>query len=141
MKYCLLVLAIDWDVVTAMYNGRVNEDCSRDKPSLTRQFGSLWKVNMPTGNPNIPVPVKRAKHLRYKIQGKSDTVNADEMSKESGEIAGEEEEVTDQPCSMNSPPLNLYQARTNPKHATAVTNLFLPLLSFIFVSGITKSMV
>ena len=86
---------IDWDVVTAMFNGRVDESRERDKASLTRQFGTLWKVNMPTGNPNIPPAVKRAKHLRYKIQGKSGTVNADEMSKESGEVAGEEEEGLD----------------------------------------------
>ena len=78
--------AIAWEEVVAMYNQRVDEERARDKSSLSRQFSSLWKQNIPTGNPHCPPAVKRAKYIRYKIQGHSGMINADEMSDESGEI-------------------------------------------------------
>lgn len=48
------------------FTSMVNEDRRRDYTSLRRKFAKLHSVKMPTGDPNMPGDVERAKHIQYK---------------------------------------------------------------------------
>jgi hypothetical protein len=50
-------------------------DCSRDSQSLRRKFQSLYNLQVPTGDPNCPPHVRKAKRLRYRIEERADSSN------------------------------------------------------------------
>jgi hypothetical protein len=89
---------IAWTSVKNEFNSHVDEERERDEKSLRNRFAALYQTKVPTGNPNIPPIIKRAKEIQNKIEEKSEMVNAADMSSDDGEVEedGEEEEVQEE---------------------------------------------
>ena len=51
----------------------------RNLDSIRRNFASLFRKKMPTGDSLMPPDVKRAKHIRYKMTERSDMSLMDDM--------------------------------------------------------------
>lgn len=73
-----------WESIEDMHNRRVPEDRSRDLPSIRRQWNSLWRCKIPTGNPTCPPHVKRAKAIQCQITTKAGLIVGEDMSDDSG---------------------------------------------------------
>ncbi|KAI9915937.1 hypothetical protein PsorP6_007547 [Peronosclerospora sorghi] len=68
----------EWDVVAAQYNSRRTlEMLSRSAAELIRAHQKLTAVKKPTGDPDCPETVRRAKHLRRNIEARRDAENLD----------------------------------------------------------------
>jgi hypothetical protein len=57
-----------WDQVTMEYNKKVSADRIRNAESLRKKFKTLRNVKKPTGDPDCPIEVKRAKRAQYSIE-------------------------------------------------------------------------
>ncbi|KAI9920014.1 hypothetical protein PsorP6_015634 [Peronosclerospora sorghi] len=66
----------EWDVVASQYNsGRTLEMLSRSASELIQAHQKLTAVKKPTGDPDCPETVRRAKHIRRNIEARRDTEN------------------------------------------------------------------
>jgi hypothetical protein len=83
---------IAWQTVMHYFNARVPPDRERDERSLRNKFNAMVNMKAPTGDPNIPNNILRAKQLSEKIIEHSEMVDGSNMSDESGEIAASDEE-------------------------------------------------
>jgi hypothetical protein len=83
---------IAWTTVKNEFNSHVGEERERDEKSLRNRFAALYQTKVPTGNPNIPPLIKRAKEIQDKIEERSEMVNAANMSSDDGYVEGEEED-------------------------------------------------
>jgi hypothetical protein len=61
----------EWEMVERRHH-QVYQGVFRSKESLKRKFRTLCVMKIPTGDPNCPAEVRRAKHLYELIQRKSD---------------------------------------------------------------------
>ena len=61
----------EWDLVLTKHEERY-PDSDRSAESLRRKFASLYRKNMPTGDPDIPEEVRRAKTIRNQIVERAD---------------------------------------------------------------------
>jgi hypothetical protein len=86
---------IAWMRVVDEYNRRVPTERARNKTSILKRFNTLHQRLMPTGDPNMPDDVRRAKHLNYLIMDKSECVNmnGDDLDLEEDDAEIEEELV------------------------------------------------
>lgn len=62
----LPVGGIQWDAVTSEHERQFPE-LRRTKEALKRKFAALYNIKMPTGDPNIPLDVLRAKRINQEI--------------------------------------------------------------------------
>ena len=60
-----------WLRVLSDYNKQVDMERQRDKTGIQRCFNTMVASKKPTGDPTMPEEVRRAKHLNYRIQEKS----------------------------------------------------------------------
>ena len=67
------VSQVDWESVESDYNFNFPER-ERTKDSLRRFFNGCVKKKSPTGNPNIPAWIRKAKEIQEAIINKSDAV-------------------------------------------------------------------
>ena len=88
---------MEWETLLDKFNRRVPAARERDVRGIQSKFASLHSKKMPTGDPNMPADVKRAKHLHYKIMEESDMVDVEAMSDEKNaeESSGSELEATE----------------------------------------------
>lgn len=63
----------EWDMVTALHLATFPEP-NRNKDTLKRKFQMLYSTKMPTGDPNIPPNVLRAKRINNEIKEKTELV-------------------------------------------------------------------
>ena len=77
---------IAWEQVTDKFNAKVEFERQRDIARLQAKFRELHSKKQPTGDPEIPPEVLRAKAIQESITHKSNMINADDMSEESGEV-------------------------------------------------------
>ena len=61
----------EWDMVEHVHTAAW-PDCKRTKESLRRKFRQLYNKKCPTGDPNCPDDVRRAKRLHAYIKAKTD---------------------------------------------------------------------
>ena len=85
-----------WLKVLDKFNHEVPMERWRDKEGIQRRFNTLWRKRKPTGDPDCPPEVRRAKRLNYKIQEKSGmavygTQKENEFEEESSEIPNGED--------------------------------------------------
>ena len=66
----------EWERVVEIH-ARTYPETQRDAASLRRKFSQLYSTTAPTGDPNIPANVYRAKAIRNAIETRADT---DDMS-------------------------------------------------------------
>jgi hypothetical protein len=59
-----------WEHVALEYNKKVSADRVRNAESLRKKFKTLRNVKKPTGDPDCPIEVKRAKRAQYSIEAK-----------------------------------------------------------------------
>jgi hypothetical protein len=82
-----------WDAVVSSFNLLKDDGRpERDKGSVQRKFSELHQRCTPTGNPNIPPEVKRAKAINKEIMDQSEVIDAEAMD-ELGSLASDEPEV------------------------------------------------
>ena len=62
---------MEWDQVESQHQAAFPHQ-ERTKESLKRKFQTLYRSRMPTGDPNCPATVRRAKHIRKAILDKAD---------------------------------------------------------------------
>ena len=97
----------EWERVKAFMDQRWLTNRSVD--SLKQKFGKLWKKKVPTGDPNCPPQVKRAKRLNNRIIERSnavtdaDTFGPDPLQAEEVAGAGEVEDSTSVPETVRVP--------------------------------------
>ena len=84
----LPISGLEWDSVTSMHAERF-QDLDRTKESIKRKFSSLYHSRIPTGDPECPITVLRAKRIQRSIEERSDAV--EEVAEEE---LGFEEEAT-----------------------------------------------
>lgn len=61
----------EWEKVEALHLEHF-PDSKRTSHSIKRKFQDMYRIRMPTGDPDIPVPVKRAKRIQKAICQRSD---------------------------------------------------------------------
>ena len=87
--------SIEWNSVVDCFNSKLEEGRpERDAPSIRRKYTSLYVKKAPTGDPNIPEPVLRAKAIQKEIENKSEMIDAEDMtegSEEAGPVEGGDE--------------------------------------------------
>jgi hypothetical protein len=66
-----------WENVAFEYNKKVSSDRVRNADSLRKKFKVLRNVKKPTGDPDCPIEVKRAKRAQYAIEAKMGVENFD----------------------------------------------------------------
>lgn len=66
----------EWEIVAHMHN-EVFPGHGRVADSLKRKFSKLYRTRVPTGNPHIPAPVKRAKRIREEMIERADMGDGD----------------------------------------------------------------
>ena len=71
MQAILPVSGMEWDRVEHEHE-LLFPDKKRSKDSLKRKFQKLYRHRMPTGDPNCPPDVRRAKRIHEEIKGKVD---------------------------------------------------------------------
>lgn len=69
---------IEWDAVLFEHERQFPEGACRTREGLKRKFASLYKLQMPTGDPNIPPDVLRAKKLYQEIKKKAEIAEGEE---------------------------------------------------------------
>ena len=86
-----------WQKVLTTYLGVAvdNNWPMRDMDSLRNKFKSLKNSRKPTGDPNCPIDVKRAKSIQRLIDNSSDTVGFDDDEEEEEENDDSDEEAQD----------------------------------------------
>ena len=97
-----------WDAIQRLNEGKF-PDRERTVESLRRKFSDLHRTSVPSGDPNIPMTVLRAKAIREKIKeradigGDSDIEEAvDEAFHESFQDSGDDDDVADDSNGHNS---------------------------------------
>ena len=68
----------EWEVVASEHKENFPVQ-NRTDDSLKRKFASFYRSKVPTGDPNCPPHVRRAKHLRYQIKERSEIDGPCEM--------------------------------------------------------------
>ncbi|ETL84226.1 hypothetical protein L917_15914 [Phytophthora nicotianae] len=69
----------EWERLGANYNaGRSRGSPEREFESLRRKFKVLYSTRKPTGMPDMPPHIKRAKELKKAIDGKANVVELDD---------------------------------------------------------------
>ena len=76
-----------WQNLATEYNSTYPQR-ARDYESLRNKFKSLFKVNKPTGDPNCPPQVARAKRLYRMIENRSAGLDMDDDGADDAEDAG-----------------------------------------------------
>ena len=61
----------EWDLVESEH-GSMYPEQGRTADSIRRKFSSLYRKKMPTGDPNCPLPVRRAKRIHIAINQKAE---------------------------------------------------------------------
>jgi hypothetical protein len=91
----------EWDTVFVEHE-RAYPNRDRTRDGIKRKFNSLHHVHMPTGDPNIPPEVLRAKRIDYKIkkraeisEGEDNGGFSDDDDEEEDDDAGDDEECND----------------------------------------------
>jgi hypothetical protein len=76
-----------WETVALLYNGINHLGISlprkftpREAESLRMKFKTLVRIKKPTGDPNCPEEVRRAKRIHYKIEENMDVAKFDDSS-------------------------------------------------------------
>jgi hypothetical protein len=64
----------EWERVAEWHNSEF-PSTNREAQSLRRKFQSLYNIRIPTGDPECPAHVRRAKRLRYSIEQRADSSN------------------------------------------------------------------
>jgi hypothetical protein len=95
IKEYLPIGNIAWMRVVDEYNRRVPAERAHNKNSILKRFNTLHQRLMPTGDPNMPDNVRKAKHLNYLIMDKSECVNMNGDEEASEE--DDKEELLDDP--------------------------------------------
>jgi hypothetical protein len=67
----------EWDVIEAIHNVRF-PDMKRTKDTIKRKYSLLYSAKSPTGDPNCPPNVRRAKRIYHMIKEKTDLVADDD---------------------------------------------------------------
>jgi hypothetical protein len=67
----------EWDVIEAIHNVRF-PDMNRTKETIKRKYTMLYSAKSPTGDPNCPPNVRRAKRIYHQIKEKTDLVAEDD---------------------------------------------------------------
>jgi hypothetical protein len=65
---------IDWDQCTNEFNAKVPADRAREKTALQRKFNLMKDAKVPTGNPNPPKAIMKAKELNELLIEKSESL-------------------------------------------------------------------
>ena len=90
----------EWDRILEMHEERF-PDHNRTLTSIKRKYQDLHRKRVPTGDPKCPPLVKRAKHIHYAIQQRSEAeaeINANDIGFELGEEKeAHEEDLTSNP--------------------------------------------
>eukprot|EP00521_Asterionellopsis_glacialis_P015948 CAMPEP_0195305870 /NCGR_PEP_ID=MMETSP0707-20130614/36912_1 /TAXON_ID=33640 /ORGANISM="Asterionellopsis glacialis, Strain CCMP134" /LENGTH=133 /DNA_ID=CAMNT_0040370077 /DNA_START=17 /DNA_END=418 /DNA_ORIENTATION=- len=68
----------EWDSVLREHDEKYSEQ-KRDVNSLKRKFGKLYRTQIPTGDPNCPPEVVRAKRISRDIKERAECDNFDDM--------------------------------------------------------------
>eukprot|EP00521_Asterionellopsis_glacialis_P008881 CAMPEP_0195285562 /NCGR_PEP_ID=MMETSP0707-20130614/3353_1 /TAXON_ID=33640 /ORGANISM="Asterionellopsis glacialis, Strain CCMP134" /LENGTH=179 /DNA_ID=CAMNT_0040345077 /DNA_START=141 /DNA_END=676 /DNA_ORIENTATION=+ len=68
----------EWETVLREHHEKFSEQ-KRDVKSLKRKFGKLYCTQIPTGDPNCPPEVFRAKHISRDIRERAECDNFDDM--------------------------------------------------------------
>ena len=94
---------VEWETLLDKFNRRVPAERERDVKSIQAKFSKLHSKQMPTGDPNMPADVRRAKKLHHLIMEASDMVDVEEMSDDDGvEVEDEEEEVEEEGLTVSA---------------------------------------
>ena len=75
-----------WAKVTSQFNQEEATTCVRDADSIKRKFISLKNHKKPTGDPECPPEVVRAKRIQREIDNKASVVTLDDEQDVGGEI-------------------------------------------------------
>lgn len=100
--------ADQWEYLTLEFNKSVSSDRARDMESLRKKFKNLKNKKKPTGDPDCPIEVKRAKRAHYQIESRMSVENmGSESEEETGDNededeADEEEKIEDMLCNETS---------------------------------------
>lgn len=88
-----------WNELALAYNREVPEvyprGVSRNAEALKRKFKALKNMSKPTGNPDCPPEVMRAKRLQYAIESKASIPTMDDDDSEEGEWQTQRDPVVD----------------------------------------------
>lgn len=66
----------EWEVVLRKHEKRFPEK-SRTVESLRRKFASLYRNKLPTGHPQMPEEVQKAKHIRLRMTERTDVTDGE----------------------------------------------------------------
>ncbi|EGZ13514.1 hypothetical protein PHYSODRAFT_400980, partial [Phytophthora sojae] len=73
----------EWERLAASYNAnRPRGAPERDFESLRRKFKVLYSTRKPTGTPNMPPHVKKAKEVKLAIDEKANVIEMDDEADE-----------------------------------------------------------
>jgi hypothetical protein len=89
----------EWESLADKFNAGQNRDSLRDWDGLKRKFTKLKNSAKPTGDPDCPEPVRRAKIVQHAIESKSGV-----------ESCEDEVEVLDSPTRTELSPSNHHSA-------------------------------
>jgi hypothetical protein len=105
----------EWDMVERNH-AKYYPELKRTKESLRRKFASLYLARVPTGDPNCPPEVRRAKYIHEEIKKRSglsdgEAVESEQEASEEGEEDEDEElegdpevgEMSDHPAGLPAP--------------------------------------
>ena len=81
----------DWDEIARQFNEETGT-CERPVEALRRKFNTLANVRMPTGDPNLPPNVAKAKSILFELSEKADAAKDGKMSPEELGIAAADED-------------------------------------------------
>ena len=73
---------LEWDAVLNVHEREFPDGTTRTREGLKRKFASLYKLQMPTGDPNFPPDVLRAKRLYQEIKKKAEVAEGGEDEEE-----------------------------------------------------------
>ena len=82
----------EWDMIEALHNAKF-PDQKRTKETIKRKFSMLYSTRSPTGDPNCPPLVRRAKRIYNQIRDRTDLVADDDDDDESLESNQDREEM------------------------------------------------
>jgi hypothetical protein len=90
----LPISGAEWDLITSRHSA-FHPELERAGDQLKKKFNKLACTQIPTGNPNIPPPVREAKEIRDLIIEKSEGVTGSEEEIFFPDDIKEEEEEED----------------------------------------------
>lgn len=92
IEQVLPIGGVEWDTIEREHATTWPQQ-SRTKESLRRKFQSLYRQKIPTGDPNCPPNVRRAKHIHYKLKEKTEMSDGDDDDDELGSDPSDESSV------------------------------------------------